>query len=279
MDFGKHKFGGPFTEEEVEDVKTFLRLIPLIVCFILSSSIAHNVQINFLKPGNLISDVVNFGMSSWMFHLILIPFYRLLLYYVFHSHNPSMLKCIAAGLLMTLVGFILLEAVGLYSVFGYDDVQRYLSCTQLNATVDYPDYHVDWYWKLGPFLLYGTGRALAAVSFYVFVIAQSPDKMKGLAVGLTLAVQGAAFYILSFSNPSAFTLCFDALNVAPLVVLFTIFLLFSKWYTLRERNREINIQAIVEQHYERYMDQEEEYEREHGTNSVIDSDAVYSLDN
>ena len=32
LDFGKdEKFGGPFTEEEVEDVKTALRLIPLVV--------------------------------------------------------------------------------------------------------------------------------------------------------------------------------------------------------------------------------------------------------
>ena len=29
IDYGKEKFGGPFTEEEVEDVKTVLRLIPL----------------------------------------------------------------------------------------------------------------------------------------------------------------------------------------------------------------------------------------------------------
>ena len=43
MDFGKQKFGGPFTEEEVEDVKTFQRLIPLIICFILSVSIARIV--------------------------------------------------------------------------------------------------------------------------------------------------------------------------------------------------------------------------------------------
>ena len=46
-----------------------------------------------------------------------------------------------------------------------------------------------------------------------------------------------------------------------LVVLFAIFLFLSKWYTLCERNREINIQAIVEEHCARYMDQEEEYER------------------
>ena len=30
MDYGKEKFGGPFTEEEVEDVKTVLRLLPII---------------------------------------------------------------------------------------------------------------------------------------------------------------------------------------------------------------------------------------------------------
>ena len=162
---------------------------------------------------------------------------------------------------MTSLGFILLEAVGLYSVFIYDDIQRYLSCTQLNVTV-HPDYHVDWYWKLGPFLLLGTGQTLAVVLFDVFLIAQSPDKMKGLAVGLMLAIQGTASYILSFSDPIVVTLCFNVVNVVPFVVLFAIFLLLSKWYTLCERNREINIQAIVEEHYERYMDQEEEYLRE-----------------
>ena len=162
---------------------------------------------------------------------------------------------------MTLSGFILLEAVGLYSVFIYDDIQRYLSCTQLNVTV-HPDLYVDWYWKLGPFLLLGTGQTLAVVLFDVFLIAQSPDKMKGLAGGLMPAIQGTASYILSFSDPIVVTLCFNVVNVVPFVVLFAIFLLLSKWYTLCERNREINIQAIVEEHYERYMDQEEEYLRE-----------------
>ena len=31
LDLGKDKYGGPFTEEEVEDVKTVLRLIPLVI--------------------------------------------------------------------------------------------------------------------------------------------------------------------------------------------------------------------------------------------------------
>ena len=44
------------------------------------------------------------------------------------------------------------------------------------------------------------------------------------------------------------------LIMAGRVVLFAVFLVLSKRYTLRERNREINIQV---EHYERYMDQEE----------------------
>ena len=39
------------------------------------------------------------------------------------------------------------------------------------------------------------------------------------------------------------------------LVLFTI---AAKRYKLRERERHVNIQAIVEEHYERYLDQQEE---------------------
>ena len=49
MDFGKEKFDGPFTKEEVEDVKTVLRLILLVMCvgFLV---IADESQSIFLKP-------------------------------------------------------------------------------------------------------------------------------------------------------------------------------------------------------------------------------------
>ena len=34
LHYGKDKFGGPFTEEEVEDIKTVLRILPLFVCMV-----------------------------------------------------------------------------------------------------------------------------------------------------------------------------------------------------------------------------------------------------
>ena len=50
------------------------------------------------------------------------------------------------------------------------------------------------------------------------------------------------------------------------LVLFTI---AAKQYKLRERERHVNIQAIAEEHYERYLDQEEEYMREAANNDDI----------
>ena len=47
------------------------------------------------------------------------------------------------------------------------------------------------------------------------------------------------------------TSCYDVMTIVTFAVLFVVFLILSKWYTLRERNREINIQAIVEEHYMR----------------------------
>ena len=42
----------------------------------------------------------------------------------------------------------------------------------------------------------------------------------------------------------------------------------SERYKLRERERHVNIQAIVEEHYERYFDQEEELVHERSCKHV-----------
>ena len=57
-------------------------------------------------------------------------------------------------------------------------------------------------------------------------------------------------------------MCYDVPTVVLFVVLFVIVDVLSKLYKLRERNREINIHAIAEEHYERYLDQEEQFLRE-----------------
>ena len=256
MDYGKEKFGGPFTEEEVEDVKTVLRLLPLVIFLSLS------VTVLGLGPNvYLFNDIeiCNEAILSWLFPVVLIPLYQLLLYQCFRSCSPSMLRCIGAGLFICTLGFIVLSALGVVGVIVSDDVQRYLSCTAPNATN--PD-NVEWYWKLDPHILYGIGRTIVVVLVFKLIIAQSPDKMKGFVMGISMAICGFVVFICTEFPQLIFTLCWDLTISLFLVVLFVVFLVLSKCYILRERNREINIQAIVEEHHERYLDQEKEYMKE-----------------
>ena len=264
MDFGKEKFGGPFTEEEVEDVKTLLQLLPLLVCLSLVVGSTTVSSASLLVDREYTDITLNIGMKGWLIPLVMIPFYRFLLYPIFHSHIPSMLTCIGTGFLLYLIGFILLVFPGIWGVNEANGWQRYITCQELPPrTTVWPDYYVAWYWKLVPFLLFSTGKTLMYIFFLEFLVAQLPDKIKGLGIGLMLACSGTMKCIVGIMERSlAFTLCYDVATLTGLAVLFMVFLLLSNCYTLRRRNREINIQAIVEDHYERYMDQEEEFLQE-----------------
>ena len=63
IDFGKSKYGGPFTTEQVEDVKTFLRLLPLISIFgvITSADFASNYLYHHLEKQYNRFTGINFG--------------------------------------------------------------------------------------------------------------------------------------------------------------------------------------------------------------------------
>ena len=119
MDYGKEKFGGPFTEEEVEDVKTVLRLLPLVISL--------SLGVPFL-------DV---GTNS---------------IYVFDYLDEGLYILNTSINITWLFALIVLEAVG---IIVSDGVQRYLSCIPYDAT-DYGNL-TEWYWKLGPYVLYGVG--------------------------------------------------------------------------------------------------------------------------
>ena len=258
MDYGKEKFGGPFTEEEVEDVKTVLRLLPLVICLTLSVAALENFHtvLPFIEFEG--AYLVNQAILNWLFPLLLIPLYQLILYRCFQHVSPSMLQCIGAGLFMCTLGYILLSALGVYGLIVSDNV----SCTALAHNATNPGDYLEWYWKLPPCILFGIGKTIIGVLHLEFVIAQSPDKMKGFVIGIILAIQGFVFFIYFELIYNQLTLCCLLFISLVLVALFVVFLILSKCYTLRERNREINIQAIVEEHYERYLDQEEEYMRE-----------------
>ena len=271
IDFGKHKFGGPFTEEEVEDVKTAFRIVPLLtvalsICLSLETKDQLSLHV-ITTTSDTFSCVQN--MKHTGFHvapIILVPLYRFILYPLVHKYNPSILKRIGMGLFLCFVVAVIdLNVISIGHFYSNASQCIFNDLTE-SGTIDIP-----LYWVLIIDLVNGVGVALVACSLYEFVIAQSPNRMRGIMVGiltlmLGLGVLGSDIYSQIFqqfltASPSCVFYYYLVLSLLLLLILI-VFVILAKHYKLREREKHINVQAIVEEHYERYMDQEEQYMRE-----------------
>ena len=255
LDLGKEKYGGPFSEEQVEDVKTVLRLIPLLISIVgLSDAVevAENVFSLVNKSSHFILIYfVNNDSLIFLVALVLILLYQFLIYPCFYKFIPSMLKRIGLGL-------IIATLTTLYYVVM-------LACKDsfnLN-TISYKAVII-------PRILSGIVYAFVVPTSLEFTIAQCPHEMRGFLVGLWYAAFGLG-YLVSFIGKYLFscqgeTLCqhfyFYILKSVIIFLILITFLILAKCYKLRVRENEINVYTIAEEHYERYFDQEVQHRRE-----------------
>ena len=94
--------------------------------------------------------------------------------------------------------------------------------------------------------------------------------MRGLMVGLWYAALGIGYIIaINARYPfkcendiicqSLYYFVFISLTIVFIII---VFLVLAKRYRLRVRENEVNLHLIAEEHYERYIKQEEEYRRD-----------------
>ena len=107
-----------------------------------------------------------------------------------------------------------------------------------------------------------------------FTVAQSPVHMRGVMVGLWYAASWAFGYLIntivkfSFNCESQY-ICtsfyyYITKSVLVLIILI-VFVILAKFYKYRVRENEVNIVQIVDDHYQRYINQREQF------NNYIDS--------
>ena len=112
IDLGKNKYGGPFTTEEVEDTKTFLRIL-LLLCslldFHLSINGGHSYSIldQFLRrecPSFWVLVMLGDPMTLATLTIIVgVPIYKLLTVCCCQKYLPNMLKRMGIGLFCCLL--------------------------------------------------------------------------------------------------------------------------------------------------------------------------------
>ena len=272
LDYGKHKFGGPFTEEEVEDAKTIFRLLPLVLsifgAFIDSKFYIHNdntvypLLLTTFEPTDLRH------MIAIVIPFLLIPAYRFIVFPLLHNRIPTFNKRVGAGLFLIIIGNLLNLTVDTIGHLHSNNTQCMFSDTSHGSANNHP---IPLYWLLISETASEVGRTLVLCTSMEFLMAQSPNRMRGVMTGLTTVLLGIGYIthyglkqvVKHFSNvtPSCEFYYYLVLSIL-LILSLVLFTIAAKRYKLRERDRHVNIQAIAEEHYERYFDQEEEYMRE-----------------
>ena len=272
LDLGKEKYGGPFTTEEVENVKSFGRILLLIVSlfgFLLlqgSNGEPGDIYLNYYyRNGTERSSSLEIGASFFFMYyvtIIGIPVYMCLLRPCLRHHLPNMLKKMGIGLLMITVVFTLTTVyiALMYISYTYNDVVCFSNETFFRILPD-------------PFGLQGseisfliTSQFISGLSYLLvfltileFILAQAPRSMQGLLIGLWYAYQSLAVVVRLVS---VLTLQDVHCHYWPYIVKtllaivsFLLYLLVSRWYKYRQRDEPSNInrQAIIEEYTERQL--------------------------
>ena len=176
LDLGKDKYGGPFTEEEVEDVKTFFRMLPLFIAtfgftLILYLWQRHGDGTNKSSVHKIIFE--HYG-TYHITTLLLFFIYQFIIRGCFHKYIPSMLTRMGAGLVFALFG-----------------------CINQVLAQKFPSYYLLLFIKQ---VLTGISCFLILPTSIEFTVAQSPEHMRGMMVGLCYTSLGiGSIFSITFS--------------------------------------------------------------------------------
>ena len=292
IDLGKNKYGGPFTNEEVEDTKTFLRILPLLLCLFGY----HLAGDGYSAPGQLqrtscpslpvlILIVINPLHMSTLVAVVGIPLYRLVIVKMFpRLKNVRMLTKIWIGLYLSLLQVVLyIIVVANYDITnwqlyhsvitnetrytpssecysirtGCDIHQEYLQCQQYNDPVDNT-----YLWFIIPQLLNGLSSLFVFMTVFEFISAQAPRTTQGLLIGLWYATFSIRYLVVGILDKLITErrswLIYEGVKGFLILVSLVLFSCMSRCYRYRQRDEIVNVQRMIEDTHEKWLDQEEE---------------------
>ena len=224
IDFGKSKYGGPFTTEQVEDVKTLLRLLPLISIFgvIASLCFATNYldiylekQYNRFIGSHFVPAVHEIGSSSEITAkcyaetsltnsvklgiLMLIVFHEFVIYPLYPHCICSAIRIkslwkVLIGIKMQILHVTTLMAFGIIS--RHDFLNK-----DYNSTIQclYQEKHgllrhtLNDQWFAIPEYLHFISLTFILLGIIEFICSQVPYSMKGVMMGAQYALVTVCF--------------------------------------------------------------------------------------
>ena len=246
MDLAKSVNGGPFTADEVDNVKIFFRLLPLLVCIqmihIPTQPIGRAHTVALTIPQCLVTSSY---AIIYVIAIIGIPIKQVLLQCI-NSPRVRLLQRIGFGIALSLISKIAFTGVDVMVIFKHNTTCP-LTSSGPNNTVEANNYITDSNYFIIPEIIGGVGVLFIIPTSLEFFYAQSPYIMRTLFVGLFVAV-GGIFEIVGWESLRIFRIPVIAdarpgcefyvflMNCLVTVFIFVLFLCLCKCYKLRERS-------------------------------------------
>ena len=287
IDLGKEKYGGPFTYEEVENVKSFFRLLLLILSlfgFQLSGD-GYSLTYYIMNKAGCPSIIPYWLLISNPQHIPLVtvilgvPVFQCIKKH-FARFIPNMLTRLWIGLFISMVnetlqlifiimikdqdfkcpeiyneGFI--ETLSGKCFSAVFNITKNSSCEHFCS--DPPVSDPTFYYLIFPLLLYGISYLLVFMTVLEFICAQSPNALKGLLIGIWYSTSSVKYMVIGVLDTHPLFLESSPWSIYHGIRGFGIFLsiisfsIIYKSYQYRERNEVVNEQAIIEEQYEREL--------------------------
>ena len=125
-------------------------------------------------------------------------------------------------------------------------------------------------WLLVPQILQGFGYMLVFVSVLEFICAQAPFRMKGFMVGIWYAMSFIKFLLLnmiefsitSFYKEESTWIIYESIKIGIIGLSLIIMGISCRWYRYRERDEVVNVQGMIEDIFEKELNQQQNDEDE-----------------
>ena len=278
LDLGKERYGGPFSTEQVEDVKSFGRIfIVLLSLFGLMTTdgvltLASDIFSNYyLTPAYSLKSAFEYQyaighttFTKTYFFLVLIiglPIYLCLRPFAY-QHVNSILKRIGIGLFMIVMALVLTVVYNAMMYIGY--AHHNILCFSnetifghLPDTYDFEGYQI--FLLIAAQVFNGLGYLLVFLPALEFILAQAPRSMQGLLIGLWYAYQsvGVIIRLVSVLTLKETHCHYWTTTVKTVFAILSLlaFLVAARLYKYCERDElsNINAQTIIEEYTERHL--------------------------
>ena len=247
LNLAKHKYGGPFSTEQVEDVKAFYGISKVLFALglVLFLTFATDGTLyQFTKHGTEFDVVdgktanrelynqqpvkmllINSGLLTHLVSVLAIPLHLFLIRPFFYSHIPGMLKRMALGAVMSVLALTCTLAVGVWAHARHSNVGCMFDSTSTRVILNITGAGdlLNTSSNTGPFydtsiiaiprILQSLSDMLICIALYEFICSQSPHSMKGLLIGLSFTVKGL-FQFLAAAVTLQFALSYSSTHIS-----------------------------------------------------------------